>query len=552
MPKKKGKKLDAKKLEEHMGAYAEKTPGDLLDEAFGRWDKAESNRTRIPYLDRADHIIINGRTASEHLMEHFEKEFPSLRNSKGEPFKKEERLGAYGKFYKDRARPLINQLVTRALKNGETVEVFVPDKVTGEIGKTPMALKGKSFQRSKEMEKPAELNRWQKFWGKLGFYKKERMAIQTYEARQKVQLSNKVARANLCTNFAMLSAYNDELKQHHPEVVEEMKTAYGVTDGNPAKLGEANGFRTNRSSFHAIALAYLATQRDKDKKLKYTNEQLFDMNDPEMQKARADAMKTVYEHYKAGDTEWLVDLQHDSSTVLTDRADEQAKKLDFSNPDLTEQKGYREFALLCDTAFDQSQDMTKTQKQMDAKYGEGTYWADSGKIGAWSQTTREFNKAYTSKNTLQTDFWKREIQKTTDELVQVVKGNVLRQQIVKDLKEDPGKKFSEVATGDLMAQLPTVQNAGQYDEDVVSAHQRGEADIPPLMQQNISLAKECIQNPKQFNDQMQRGILDKRIQFKGFTDDIENPVEIEVRDAVTVEREMKQEEPQKLDDAPVL
>lgn len=36
MPKKKGKKLDAKKLEEHMGAYAEKTPGDLLDEAFGR------------------------------------------------------------------------------------------------------------------------------------------------------------------------------------------------------------------------------------------------------------------------------------------------------------------------------------------------------------------------------------------------------------------------------------------------------------------------------------------------------------------------------------
>ena len=139
-------------------------------------------------------------------MERFEKELPSLRNSRGEPYKPAERVAAYGKFYKDRARPLINQLVTRALKNWETVEVFVPDKVTGEIGKTPMALKGKSFQRSKEMEKPAELNRRQRFWGKLGFYKKERLAIQTYEARQKVQLSNKVARASLCTNFAMLSA----------------------------------------------------------------------------------------------------------------------------------------------------------------------------------------------------------------------------------------------------------------------------------------------------------------------------------------------------------
>ncbi len=91
-----------------MGAYAEKTPGDLLDEAFGRWDKAVGDRTRIPYLDRADHIVINGRTASEHLMEHFEKEFPSLRTSNGEPYKPAERVAAYGKFYKDRARPLIN------------------------------------------------------------------------------------------------------------------------------------------------------------------------------------------------------------------------------------------------------------------------------------------------------------------------------------------------------------------------------------------------------------------------------------------------------------
>ncbi len=103
-----------------------------------------------------------------------------------------------------------------------------------------------------------------------------------------------------------------------------------------------------------------------------------------------------------------------------------------------------------------------------------------------------------------------------------------------------------------MDQLVTAQNAGQYDEDVVRAHQKGQADIPPLMQQNIHLAEECIQKPKQFNDQLQRGILDKRIQFKKFTDDIQNPVNLEVRDAETVEREMKREEPQKVDDAPML
>ena len=98
MPKK-GKKLDESQVQQHMAAYSDAVAGDLLNRAFGRWD-ASQDRTNVPYLDRADHVIIGGRVAAEVLMEKFNEEFPNLRTESGTPYRDTERAGAYGKFYK--------------------------------------------------------------------------------------------------------------------------------------------------------------------------------------------------------------------------------------------------------------------------------------------------------------------------------------------------------------------------------------------------------------------------------------------------------------------
>ena len=71
----KGKKLDPEKVEQQQDAYAAANVEYLLEDAFGKWDKISSTKSNVPDLDRADHIIIGGRTASEILVEQFNKEF---------------------------------------------------------------------------------------------------------------------------------------------------------------------------------------------------------------------------------------------------------------------------------------------------------------------------------------------------------------------------------------------------------------------------------------------------------------------------------------------
>ena len=78
MPKKKGKKIDPKQRDQHMEAYSKATVSGHLDEVFNQWDKRYNLHTTIPYLDRADHIIINGRTVTELMVDKFNKDIPNM------------------------------------------------------------------------------------------------------------------------------------------------------------------------------------------------------------------------------------------------------------------------------------------------------------------------------------------------------------------------------------------------------------------------------------------------------------------------------------------
>ena len=363
-------------------------------------------------------------------------------------------------------------------------------------------------------------------------------------ARQKVQFCNKAGRANLATTIAMAPSYLEEVDKFHPEVREDMDKSFPQAGGNPSLMGHRNGFRTARSSFYTTVMEVMATRRDKDGKLLYTNEQLFDMDDPKMQKARADAFKETYDRYKAGDTDWLVDVQHEAAGVLRDRIDDQAAKLDFSKPDLTEQPGYREFAMLSDTAFDQSQDMQDNAQRMDEKYGKGAYWEAAGKVGDSSQVYRYLSQSMTAQKMLVNEVMGKTESQICDQLAIVFQGQTIQQQVGKDAKENPKQKFSDIANIKLLSKASDVLHQAQYDEDL-------EGDLPELMAQNIKLAREHISNPEKFSKQITGGVLEGRVKLQELSPDGVKPSKFEIRDAATVEREMKQQ-PQKTGGEPEL
>ena len=593
-PKKTGKKLEPEQVDELQESYSKNNTAALLDDAFGKFENSFSADSGMPDLDRADYIIIGGRTATEMLVEKFNEEFPTVINPlKQEPFSDFQRVAAYTTFYKKKGKDYVNQMVSEALAKGEEVKVFVPDKVTGKIQKDPMKLTRTEYQPIGPLAKPAQLNRWQRFWNKLGFYKKEKAAVVNYEKemnlRNKVQFCNKVSRALMTSNHNRYASYQAELEQYHPEIVEDMKKNFP----SPGKdtlfdMGEANGFRTSRSSFISTAMCYLATRRDENGKLLYTNEQLFDLKDKKMQKARADALAEVYKHYKPGrllkqemqnkaeaekkgeeykidDTlqkeaekaqDWLVDLQHDEADVMRDRISEQGSKLDFSKPDLTEQKGYQVYGLLSDTAFEQSQDLQSTSKRMDEKYGKGAYWDATGKLGDCCQPSREFVKSLSSQKALLNEIPGKNIYGIMMELSTVFKGQAIQQKIAQNLQENPGMKFADACTaGDRDAAYFNVGEATQCDDDLINAARESGQALPSLMQQSLDLANEQIKDPERFGRQIQNGVLERRLKLEELTPfGSGKPSRFELRDAKTVEREMKREREQEqiAEDAPVL
>lgn len=576
---KKGKNVDPKQVERRMAGYSEAVTAGLLDETFGRWD-SRTDKFHLPFLDRGDHIIIGGRTATELLMDKFNAEFGTLKDSTGKPWRSDQRANAYGTFREQQGAQYINQIITSALANGEKVEVFVPDKTTGRIQDQPMNLTPTGYEPAGPLVKPKQLTGWQKFWNKLGFYKKEKAAVVNYEkemaARQKVQFCNKAGRANLHSNYGLAPAYQEEVDRYHPEIREDMAKNFPHAKGDPAKLGQANGFKTSRSSFQTIVMDVLATKRDKDGKLLYTNEQLFDMADPKMQKARADAAKEVYDHYKPGalleaergkqqameakgekyqiDPElekaaaeaqdWLVDIQHDSATVLRERISQQAGKLDFSQPDLTEQKGYREFALLSDTAFDQSQDMNATEKRMDERHGKGAYWEAAGKVGDCSQVYRHFGQSLNAQRYLANDIPGRYEDAVCGQLAIVFKGQAFQQEIGKHMQEQPTAKFADITNIDLVMTATDVENQASYDDNAMEEHREYGTALPELMEKNLGLAREQIRDPEKFSRQITGGVFERRLRLQELSGNEKAPTKFEIRDAATVEREM-QRQPQK-------
>ena len=556
-----GKALNSQQTEQQMDGYVRATTAAILNQAFGKWDGIDE-LNGLPYLDGADHIIINGRTATEYLMEQFQRDFPTLRNKNRELWKENQRRDAYGNFRKVQGKEYLSQLIVNHLVNGGKVEVFVPDKVTGKIQDRPMTLTATGSELAGPLVKPRALNGWQKFWSKLGFYKKEKAAVVNYEkevdARKKVRFCNKAARANLASNFSLGPNYVAEINEYK-ELREDMAKEFPQAQGNPARLGAAYGFRTNRGSFYATMIEVLATKRDPEtNQFLYTNEQLFDVNDKAMRKVRAAAAKEVFDHYKDAAAlqrelttqadlakkqqdytinpetlrkgqaarEWLTRLQYAAAGALQTRIDQQARKLNFSQPHLTEQEGFREFALLSDTALDMSQDMQDNQNLMDQLCGPGAYKEADNKVGDCAKVSGYMKESMLAQKILIQNPFGRNKELIGDHINWVMKAQATQQMVGNAWGKADDKSFSEIVTGDLIVSANSVTQQTEYDER--------------LIEQQDDLTREAIDNPAKFALQVADGVLEGRMRVQSI--DKDKNVQFEIRDAATVEREMRQQQ----------
>ena len=568
-----GTKLPEKTADDLRTKYVEQTAASVLDGTFGIWD-TNTDKFGVPHLDRADHIIIGGRTATELLLEKYNAEVPNMKDFFGSPLLSNGRVSAYGTFYSTIGKSYLNQLITAALANKETVEVFVPDKKTGKIQDTPMRRTATGYEPTGPMAKPKQLNGWQKFWGKLGFYKKERQAVQEYEARQKVQFCNNAARATMVTNTGLSPYYREELREFQQKgVLDDMAVNFPDAKGDLAKLKTCNGFVTDRSSFYAIMICKLAAERDPNhpEKFRYTTKEIFDVNDKRMRQVRAATLKEIYDKYKKGAKlaqeekkkeqakvkgeayeikpdvakeakeahEWLADIQYLAADAIVERVNIQAAQLDFTQLDITAQGAYREFALLADTAFDLSQDMQYTAETMKTRHGANAYWDATGKVGDWSKLPRRLGESMMAQKRLLNNVPGKALDALTDQLSLVFQAQAFRQAVGNGMQENRDKSFTEIATVDVAVNCEiTAQHAG-YDSDAMVANRRRKTPLPKLFGQSVSLAREQMANPERFGKRIINGTLEGRFKLQGFIPDKEYEVEFVIQDAATAEREMQ-------------
>ena len=510
---KKGKKLDPKQVDQRMELYSESTTAALLDGAFGATDHPSSGHM----AERGDHIIIDGRTARELLVE----EFSKTHDPGGVKFDVE-----FHKFYTKEGRNLINQRVTAALMTGKRVEVFVPDPKTGRIQKEPSRLTATGYTPD-PLKKPAQMTRWQKFWSKIGFYKDKVAEHQNYkrqmEARDRVQFYNRATRVNSMTLSSEIPSISEAWGKEYPE-------RKGI---NIYEMDSKGKYRLSRQGMPAYVNTVLALKKDKNDKYLYTNEQLFDMSDPAMQKARADAAEEIYLHNLRNDTDWLVTLQHDSKTALSERINEQGKKLDFSRPDVTEQEGYREFTQLSNTAFEISQEISQTRDELNKKYGPGEHEEISFTLGELPNAAKLINASLNSQRNLMSGATGTG-GKVRTALADVLAGRAAQQHFA-NMQKDPDVPVSEYAKGKVMDALSGINSDAKLDdEDIVG-------EKPTVTRQAGELEEEYLADPKNISRQIATGVFEQRIQLKGISTggNEPDPVKLEILDADAAEQKLR-------------
>ena len=485
----KGEKVDPKTMDRLTEGYTPETVGAYLDRTFGKVESVASILGVSP-VERGDHIVIDGRTAREILAEEFARDHERTEDKFQSDF---------NIFYITQGKKLMHERVAAAMMTGKQVDFYVPDPNTGMIEMEPSKLVGTDFEPN-PINLPAQMTRWQKFWSKLGFYRnkvaEQKNCKRRVEAQKRVRFYNMVGRAQMARIASQSAGISAGWKEYYPE----------RKDLDLFNLPPRGYYRLSRQGMAGYVNCLLAVQKDKAGKPLYTNEQLFDMQSPAMRQARADAAEEIYRHSMVGmngDLSWLCRLQHESGIDLKARIDEQGRNLNFCGRDVTDQKGYREFSMLTDTALELSQEAEKN-KRLNEIYGENedeTFRTElselSDAIGMIRDSLSEQKRILCGEASLSAN-------DATRRMARVVMGQAALFYFAK-------QQAAGVFAPDF---------AGEQTADTISSVDRqtlfGDTGEGAIAQQVRVLRDEYLSAPKKFSAQIENGVLNQRIQIKGF------------------------------------
>lgn len=516
------KKVSPALVDQQTQEYAQETVAAHLDNMFLPCEGPGNDHK----VDRGNHVVIDGRTVREILIEEYAKTHDPSDGRFSIDFKN---------YYFKEGKAALSQRVAAAVMAGRQVDVYVPDPKTGKIKDTPTRMT-KSGYEPDPIRRPMQMTRWQRFWSKLGFYK-DKVAEQKRQqaeyakrdaARDRVKLYNRASRINSLT----LASQNRGISEAWAEKYPERK---GIDTGTMSS--HTSEYRLDRQGMALYVNLVLAGKKNDRGERLYSNEQLFDMRDPKMQEARADAAEEIYQHDLKHDVDWLVTLQHDGNKELAARINEQGKRISFSHPDLTEQRGYREFAQLSNTAFELSQEVIATHKELDAKYGKGEHDAISNTMGEIPNVVKMIHSSLEGQCDLMSGLAGTS-EKTLRRTIGTVMAGQASLQHFQKLEKDPRVPHIDYAKGDTMDVLANVLTEAQMEEDEVDVQNR-----PPLNQKSVALEQEYRQDPAKVAKQISTGVFARRVQLQSLTPDRKDPepVKLKLLDAQTAERQMKQE-----------
>ncbi len=200
-------RLSTEALEEQRFAYSVGTAMKTLDTMFGDAERLEAEAVekqtangteryeRYAY-DRADLIIIGGKTAREILAEEFET--GELKGRYETAAKRT--FQDFQDFYDVYGHEAVADLVGSAMLSETRVEAFIPHGKGGVFAADePVRLTQMGFERSKLP--PVELSAWEKFWNRFGFFKEKKALADEYAsvtaARERVKFNNLSERAKV-------------------------------------------------------------------------------------------------------------------------------------------------------------------------------------------------------------------------------------------------------------------------------------------------------------------------------------------------------------------
>lgn len=520
MPKKKGKPVSPEVMEEMREGFSEEAIAGHLNDAFLKLEErsnagiAGSGNFISGGLDRGDHILIDGRTIKEILAENYAEDHDGLL------------YGFEGAYERNRINT-VNKMVAAALLSGRHVDVYIPDPDTGKIGE-PSKFQGTGFARS-VIKRPAQLTRWQKFWSRFGFYRNKVEELEIYDRRKaapkRVQFYNKVGRAHLARSASMAEGVVAAWKEKYSE----------RKDLKMDKIPDHGPYRLGRNGMTVWVNCYLATRKGADGTLLYSNEDLFNAQDPDMQKARADAAETIYKNYKKslegprGDEDWLYELAHQSRIALKARIDEQGRKLDFAKGDVTEQEGYREFSMLASTGFEVTQEIHGEEMEaiLKEKYGENEYKQLQADLGDLPNGLRYLEGSLDAQKRMLYGGVTKEPQAVEKEMASVVAGKAFLQ-LCAEKQEKSADPSGYAKIDECEKILEIVSNVQDY-----GLEKKVEPDGLAQVKKVVALSKEYIDDSEKISKQIEDGTLEERIQTKldGKT------LSVEVDDEPTKERQ---------------